>query len=360
MNRKFDVELYGGSHERAVGVRIYGVPAGTEISCSAVQKMLARRSATDSPWSTPRKEADVAEFISGVSQGVADGGVIVAEIKNSNVKSSDYSEFSVKPRPSHADYVSVVKYGKAFSGGGKFSGRMTAGLCIAGAIAKTELGKRGITVKAYVSEIGGVHGKSYKDTDVAEIMSSDYTEIYSLSAMSEMSARVSEAKRSGDSVGGRVECVVNGMPVGIGDAFTGGIESEVAYWLYGVPGVKGVEFGLGFGFAEATGSGANDAFRYAKDGRIVTQTNNSGGINGGISNGMPITVGVALRPTPSISIEQRTVDLSSASDATLSVKGRHDACIVPRAVAPVESAVACAVYALILSEEQWNSTRSDN
>lgn len=350
-NKPFSVELYGGSHERAVGVRIEGVPAGTVINSEHIAEMLNRRGASSSPWSTPRKERDIPEFLSGVAGGVADGGTIVAEIKNENVRSADYSEYSVTPRPSHADYVSVVKYGRAFPGGGAFSGRMTAGLCIAGAIAKDILQERGITVKAYVSAIGSAQGVSYKTSTVEEIIALGYTDIYSLGGESRMTDEVLKAKANGDSVGGRVECVVTGMPVGVGGAFTAGAESSIAYWLTGVPGVKGVEFGLGFDFINACGSFANDEFMVSENSKVVTLTNNSGGINGGITNGMPVTIGVALRPTPSISKPQRTVNLTTMEPAEIFVTGRHDACIVPRAVAAIESAVACAIFALMSEEE---------
>lgn len=351
MRNGFRIELYGGSHERAVGVEIYGVPAGTSIDVEHISEMLKRRGATSSPWSTPRKEDDEVVFIGGIEKGRANGETVIAEVANKNVKSSDYDGYSVTPRPSHADYVSVRKYGRAFPGGGPFSGRNTVGICIAGAIAKDILSKRGIRVKAYVAEIGGVKGLSYKNTETAMITNAAYTEIYSLSACREMTARVVDAKEAGDSVGGIVECVVTDVPVGIGGAFTSGVESEVAYWLYGIPGVKGVEFGLGFGFAGTNGSNANDCFSVSENKEIVTLTNNSGGINGGITNGMPITVSVAVRPTPSISKQQNTVNLNTLEQTEISVKGRHDACIVPRAVAVVESAVACALLSLILSEE---------
>lgn len=350
MRNDFEIELYGGSHERVVGVKIYGVPAGTAIDREGIAEMLKRRGAVNSPWSTPRKEADEVTFLSGVENDVANGQTIVAEVQNTNVKSSDYNGFSVTPRPSHADYVSVKKYGSAFPGGGPFSGRNTVGLCIAGAIAKDILLSRGIRVKAYVAEIGGVKGTSYKNTEANKIINAEYTDIYSLSACAEMTARVIDAKEAGDSVGGIIECMVDGVPVGIGGAFTAGVESKISYWLYGVPGVKGVEFGLGFGFANVNGSIANDGFSVSENDEIVTLTNNSGGINGGITNGMPITVSVALRPTPSISVPQKTVNLNTLEPAEISVKGRHDACILPRAVAGVESAVACALLSLIFEE----------
>ncbi len=351
MHNGFRVELYGGSHERAVGVKIYGVPAGTAINVEHIADMLKRRGATSSPWSTPRTEKDEVVFVSGIENGRTNDETIVAEVINNNVRSSDYDGYSVTPRPSHADYVSVRKYGRAFPGGGPFSGRNTVGICIAGAIAKDILSERGIRVKAYVAEIGGVKGMSYKKTDTQTISDSAYTEIYSLSDCDKMTARVISAKETGDSVGGIVECVVTDVPVGIGGAFTSGVESEVAYWLYGIPGVKGVEFGLGFGFAGINGSEANDCFSVSENSKIVTLTNNSGGINGGITNGMPITISVAVRPTPSISKPQKTVNLDNSEPTEISVKGRHDACIVPRAVAVVESAVACALLSLILKEE---------
>ena len=343
MNR-LKIEIYGQSHAEKIGVKISNLPIGAKIDKSAIEDMLARRRATNTPWSTPRKEKDEVMFLSGID-GETVTGEIEAVIFNENVKANDYDNVKTIPRPSHADYVSYVKYGQIYSGGGKWSGRMTAPLCIAGAIAKTLLEEEGIRLGAYISSIGNSNGISYKNSVVGyeDIKGCLNKDLPTLSNEKEMVREVLTAKEKGDSVGGAIECVVYGLPVGLGDNLFDGMEGAIASSVFGVPGVKGVEFGLGFGFSEGVGSECNDAF-CIKDGKVATATNNSGGINGGITNGMPLTLRVAMRPTPSISIEQDSVDLATMTATKVSVKGRHDACIVPRAVPAIESAVAIAVY----------------
>lgn len=347
---KIDVVLYGGSHESAVGVKISGVPQGTRIDTEAIGSLLDRRRAKKAAWSTSRIEADGYTFLSGVMNGIATGDEITAEIKNTNTKSGDYPEYV--PRPSHADYAAAVKdgTGKIAPGGGRFSGRLTAPLCIAGGIAKGVLAEKGIQVLAYVKEIGGVKGKGYAEgVTVSEILRAQTVPPYALSNGEVMLKAAEAARLAGDSVGGAVECVITGMPVGIGDFYTAGMESAIAFEVFGVPAVKAVEFGLGTGFACGFGSELNDPFRF-ENGKVVTLTNNSGGINGGISNGMPVTFRATLRPTPSISKPELSVDLSSGENVVLELKGRHDACIVPRAAAAVEAAAAIAVWKLIREE----------
>ena len=344
------VSLYGGSHEKAVGVRMIGVPKGTSIDTAAIDSLLNRRRAKKAVWSTPRLEADEYTFLCGVRDGVATGEEIVAEIKNSNTKSGDYPKYI--PRPSHADYAAYIKDGarEIAPGGGRFSGRLTAPLCIAGGIAKGILAEKGIRVLAYVKEIGGVAGKGYADGVTAEeIILAQDTPPYSVTDGEAMLKAAEAARLAGDSVGGAVECIVSGMPVGIGDFYTAGIESAIAYELFGVPAVKAVEFGLGTGFSKAFGSEVNDPFRF-EGGKVITATNNSGGVNGGISNGMPITFRATLRPTPSISKPELSVDLSTGENVVLNLRGRHDACIVPRAAAAIEAAAAIAVWKLISEE----------
>ena len=255
------------------------------------------------------------------------------------------------PRPSHADYVSYYKYGKIFTGGGKFSGRLTAPLCIAGAIIKSLLKDEGITLGAYVSSIGKINGKSYKDEVISleEIEIAHKEPLPTLKNAQAMVDEVLEAKRNLDSVGGTIECIVYGLPIGLGDNLTSGMESAIAYEVYGVPGVKGVEFGDGFNLASSYGSLANDSY-VVEDDKITLASNKSGGINGGITNGMPLTLRVALRPTPSIAKEQDSVNLITKEPTKISVKGRHDSCIVPRAVAAIESAVAIAIYKKLIEQ----------
>ena len=341
---KLKVEIYGESHAEKIGVIIGGLPCGAPIEVSKIDEMLARRGATKTPWSTPRKEKDEVVFLKGVENGIVTGEV-EAVIYNQNIRPQDYGNVRVVPRPSHADYVSYVKYGYIPSGGGKWSGRMTAPLCIAGAIAKDLLEREGIRLGAYISSIGSINGRSYKTEMVSmeEIERCHEEELPTLSNGEEMVAEVMGSKERGDSIGGTVECVVTGLPVGLGDNLFEGMESAVSSLVFGVPGVKGIEFGSGFDFASMRGSFANDAF-YVVDGKVGTLTNNSGGINGGLTNGMPLTLRVVLRPTPSILREQQSVNLTTMQEEKVTVKGRHDACIVPRAVAGIESAVALAVY----------------
>ena len=342
---KISVELYGESHAAKIGVRITGVPCGTAIDEAGIAELLGRRRAVKAAYSTPRMEKDAYEFVSGIENGIVTGD-IVAEIKNADVRSSDYPRYV--PRPAHADYASFVKDGlkEITPGGGRFSGRMTAPLCIAGGIFKGILGKKGIFVDAYVKSIGGIAGKGYFDGATREEMAfAKKTPPFAISNGEQMLRAVEAARREGDSLGGTVECVITGMPVGAGDFYTSGIESAIAYEVFGVPAVKGIEFGLGFGFDGAFGSEVNDPFRI-ENGKVVTATNNSGGINGGISNGMPVVFRAVLRPTPSISKPQQSFDLSTMENATLNLKGRHDACIVPRAAAAIEAAAAIAVAKL--------------
>ncbi len=341
---KLKVEIFGASHDEVIGVKIVGLPLGTVVNAESIEKMLSRRGASSSPWSTPRKEKDEVVFKSGVANGVVVGDV-EAVIYNQNVKPQDYKNISVVPRPSHADYVSYVKYGKIFSGGGKWSGRLTAPMCIAGAIIKDALLEKGIKIGAYVSSIANVQGRSYKSSNVTidEIERCHEKALPTLGSDVEMIDAVVKAKNDLDSVGGTVECIVYGLPVGLGDNLFEGMESSISSAVFGVPGVKGVEFGEGFDIANMLGSVANDPF-VIEDGKVVTKTNRSGGVNGGVTNGMPLTLRVALRPTPSIGREQESVDLSTMQNVKIAVNGRHDSCIVPRAVAAVESAVAIAVF----------------
>ncbi|MBQ8178475.1 MAG: chorismate synthase [Clostridia bacterium] len=347
----FKVEIYGGSHEKCVGAKIKGLPLGTKVNMDSIRAMLKRRGASQSPWSTPRIERDEVTFVSGVTDGVVTGDII-AEIQNLNTKPQDYSNLNTIPRPSHADYVSYVKYGRIFSGGGKWSARLTAPLCVVGAIIKDALKEQGIEVGAYVSSIGKVQGKSYKNgvVTLSEIEACHKEALPTLANAEQMVEEVLSAKKELDSVGGSIECIVYGLPVGLGDNLMDGMESEIAFNLYGIPGVKGVEFGSGFDLTEMRGSFANDPFAVV-GGKVQTLTNHAGGINGGITNGMPLTLRVAMRPTPSIAKEQDSVDLLTLTPTRLSVKGRHDSCIVPRAVAVVECAVAIAIYQKLLENQ---------
>lgn len=338
------VGIYGQSHASEIGVEMTGFPK-EEIDFEELLAFLARRKASSGVFSTKRKESDIPHFTQGIKENTIVGDKVEAIIYNENVKSGDYSNIYAKPRPSHADYSAYKKDGRLdFSGGGEFSGRMTAPYAIAGAIAKQILKRRGIEVDAYVSAVGEIKGQSYKDGEI-EVVANDV--FPSLSKQEEMIEEIAKAKSKGDSVGGRVECVVRGLDAGYGGALFDGLESKIAYLVYAIPAVKGVEFGDGFDLSRMNGSVANDAWRF-ENGKVVSKTNRSGGINGGISNGMPITLSVAFRPTPSIAIEQETVDLQNGENVKMIIHGRHDACIVPRAVPVVESAVCLAILDSII------------
>lgn len=299
------IRIFGESHAPEIGVEIDGVPTGTHIDLDALQAFLDRRAPGNGQGglSTPRREPDKPEFQSGLTDGVADGTTIRAVIRNTNVRPQDYANVTTVPRPGHADYASWLKCGAIPSGGGKWSGRMTAPLCIAGGIALQLLKKRGVEIASSVSR------PSLDGVD------------------------------PGDSVGGTVELVATGFPAGIGDVGTEGIESRLAFALFGIPAVKGVEFGDGFALAKMRGSEANDAFE-AKDGHVALRTNHCGGILGGVSTGSPIVVRIAFKPTPSISLEQDSIDLATMKPTKLTVHGRHDRCVAFRGAVAAEAAMA--------------------
>ncbi len=323
---KLKISIFGQSHGKAIGVVIDGFPAGYKIDFDALATFMERRAPGRNSQSTPRREADRPDFVSGVVGGVTCGAPIAALIYNTNTKSSDYSTIGRVPRPSHADFTSLMRYGEStdFAGGGHFSGRLTAPLCIAGALAKGLLENNGITVAAEAVEIGGVSG-----------------------TREQMNAVIDEARMKGDSVGGIVRCRVSGFPAGIGDPMFDGLENRLARIIFGIPAVRGLEFGAGFEAARMKGSEHNDPFCIV-DGEVKTKTNNHGGILGGISSGMPIDFRVAFKPTPSISIEQDSIDLETMTETKLSIHGRHDPCIVLRGVPCVEAACAVALLDALL------------
>lgn len=339
-----ELNVFGGSHEKFIGMELSGIPVGIKVDRAALQAFVDRRKSGKYAFSTPRREHDVVDFTDGLA-GDTVTGRIRAVINNENVRSSDYN-FSITPRPSHADYVSVVKYGKAFPGGGPFSGRMTAPLCIAGGIAKQILSSYGIEVLAYISNIGGIGCYSYNDgipnPDVIKSCHDGEYPTPNADAYGRISELLTKVAAEGESVGGSIECIVYNAPVGLGGPQTAGIEGRVAMALFSIPAVKSVESGIGKDIGSMYGINANDPF-IIRDNRVMTLTNNSGGINGGITNGMPITFRATFRPTPSISEEQYTVDLNEMKETTITIKGRHDVAFLPRAVAPVESAVSLVV-----------------
>lgn len=348
INGKVNIQIFGQSHSEAIGVTIDGLPSGFEIDMDALQKFLNRRAPGRNEFSTPRKEEDMPRFVSGLRDGRTCGAPLAALIYNNNTRSKDYSNLLDHPRPGHADYTANIKYGgfQDYAGGGHFSGRLTAPLCIAGGIIKQILAKEGIEIISRIAEIAGVK-------DEGELISSTAEKEFPVvcdECGTKMREAIAEAKKDGDSVGGIIECAVLGLPAGLGDPMFDGMENRIASVVFGVPAVKGIEFGAGFESARMRGSQNNDAFRIGENGEIVTDTNNCGGILGGITNGMPLVFRAAIKPTPSISREQDTVELSTNTDCKLTIVGRHDPCIVPRAVPVIEAAAAIAVYNAFLEK----------
>ena len=341
--------IFGQSHSPAIGVTVEGIPAGEKVDPDELQRFLDRRAPGKNAWSTPRKEADVPEILSGLVNGHTCGAPLTAIIRNTNTRPQDYANLAVMPRPGHADYTAEVKYGgwQDRTGGGHFSGRLTAPLCIAGGICLQILAREDITVVSRIAAIAGI-------SDEGELTGSTADKefpVVSDACGEKMREAIAAAREAGDSVGGVVECVVLGAPAGLGDPMFGGMENRIASAVFGIPAVKGVEFGAGFGASELRGSENNDAFA-VEDGSIVTETNRCGGILGGITTGMPIVFRAAFKPTPSIARAQRSVDLQTMTQETLTVAGRHDPCIVPRAVPCVEAAAAVAVYDALLGRRK--------
>ena len=341
--------IFGQSHSPAIGVTIEGLPAGEEIDLEALQRFLARRAPGQNAWSTARREADEPEFVSGLTGSVTCGAPLTALIRNGDTRSKDYSLLARLPRPGHADYTAFVKYGehRDYAGGGHFSGRLTAPLCLAGGICLQLLAREGIHVISRIAQIGPV-------CDRGELLASTAEKPFPVADDEQgeaMRAVIAAAKAEGDSVGGIVECAVLGLPAGLGNPMFDGMENRIARIVFGIPAVKGLEFGAGFSLAAMRGSEANDAFT-VRDGRVVTETNRCGGILGGITDGMPLVFRAAFKPTPSIAKEQRSVDLLTLEEKALVIEGRHDPCIVPRAVPVVEAAAAIAVYDALLEQRK--------
>ncbi len=351
--------VFGESHSRAIGGVIDDLPAGIEVDSAAISKMLARRASGISEIATPRKEPDVPEILSGVFNGKTTGTPLAFVIYNSDRRSADYENISETARPSHADYSGFVRYGgyNDYRGGGHFSGRLTAPIVFAGALADSWLKSGGIYVAAHIKSINGIEDeeKSIEELspEEAEAVKAKPFPTFSDDRGRKMLNAAAEAKDRLDSVGGVIECCVFNLPAGLGDPIFGAFESRLSELLFAVPAVKGVEFGAGFAIADMLGSEANDEF-YMDSGRIRTKTNNNGGINGGITNGMPVVFRVAIKPTASISRPQHTVNFKSNTDTELIVKGRHDACIVLRAVPVIESCAALCAMDFLLGGRKVN------
>lgn len=326
------VTIFGESHGKAIGAVLDGVAPGVEVNEEFIKTILLRRKPVGA-ISTSRREDDNFSIVSGVLNGKTTGTPICIVIENNDTRSQDYSAFSSAARPSHADYTANCKYHgyEDARGGGHFSGRITAALCAAGAIILYALNKKGINIATHIKSIGNICDREFGDleSDIAKLNNMDFA-LLDDTKVGAMIEEITAAKNDGDSVGGVLETVITGLDAGIGEPFFDSVESVLSHALFSIPAVKGVEFGAGFAFSKMRGSQANDAF-YIKDGKVQTKTNNSGGINGGITNGMPIIYRLAIRPTPTIMKEQNTVDFKEMKDTVLSAAGRHDPCIVHRA-----------------------------
>lgn len=342
---KLKISIFGESHGAGIGITIDGLPSGVKIDMEEVLKEMARRAPGKSRLSTARKEGDKPEILSGFFEGKTTGTPLCAVIRNSDQHSKDYGKLKDLMRPGHADYPGYIRY-KGFNdyrGGGHFSGRITAPLVFAGAVCKQILTSRGINIGAHVKSIGQVYDKGFAEVELTkELLDSlKVNELPLLCPEKEelMRNTILEARSDCDSVGGTIECTVIGINAGIGNPFFDSVESTLAHLMFSVPAVKGIEFGRGFEMSELRGSECNDEYYYDGD-EVKTYTNNNGGITGGITNGMPILFKVGIKPTPSIAKKQRTIDIAEKKDSELVIEGRHDPCIVQRAVPVIEAVTA--------------------
>lgn len=347
------LKIYGGSHDERIGMTLDGIPAGEQIDFDELKKLMARRAPGNNAYSTKRKEPDEPVFLSGFDGNITNGEVIEAVIYNKNQRSGDYSSLVDIPRPSHADFAARMKYGDNVDlrGGGHFSGRLTAPMCIAGGICLQILARKNIHIAAHIASVGNVKDELF---DAVNVTISDFDVLHahqfptiSEEKGAEMRSVIENARLDCDSVGGVVECAAIGLPAGLGEHMFMGVEARISNIVFGIPAVKGIEFGLGFGSSALSGSENNDSFE-VKDGKIVTKTNNCGGILGGMTDGMPLIFRAAMKPTPSIGKEQDSVSLSKMENVKLTINGRHDPCIVPRAVPVFEAACALAIMDMLL------------
>ena len=359
LGNKLRVTVFGQSHASAIGCVIDGLPAGFRPDMERLAAFMARRAPGQSDLSTPRRESDIPEILSGLVDGVTCGAPLSAVIRNTGHNSADYDALKNTPRPSHADFTARVKFGEScdLRGGGQFSGRLTAPLCFAGGLALQLLEQKGIRIAAHIAQIGNIHDTAPDfaaiDGETLHLLAHKRFSVFDDTAVLAMQQTIEHARIEGDSVGGVVRCFAAGLPAGIGEPMFGGVENRLAAALFGIPAVRGVSFGDGFDAAAMRGSAHNDAFT-ADHGRITTYTNHAGGVLGGITTGMPLVVNTAIKPTPSIAREQQTVDLATMQNTSLSIHGRHDPCIVPRAVPVVEAVTALTLLDLMMEDGLWN------
>lgn len=353
LGNKLKVTVFGQSHAPAIGCVIDGLPAGFAPDMDRVAAFMARRAPGQNAWSTPRKEGDTPEVLSGLVDGRTCGAPVAMVIHNGDQHSRDYSGLKRTPRPSHADYTAIIKYGENYDirGGGQFSGRLTAPLCFAGAFALQLLEQRGVTVAAHIGQIENIVDAppdfaAVKREDLEVLLHKPFP-VFDDTAGMNMRQAIEAARMDADSVGGVIRCFALGFPAGVGEPMFAGVENRLAGALFGIPAVRGVSFGAGFAAAGMRGSVHNDPF-IMEDGRVRTRTNHAGGVLGGITSGMPLVVNIAVKPTASISREQETVDLETKENSPLVIHGRHDPCIVPRAVPVAEAVTALMVLDMML------------
>lgn len=350
---KIKLSIFGESHGEAIGCVIDGLPAGIKIDMNAVYKDMQRRAPGKDKTATSRLEKDIPHILSGMLDNVTTGAPLAMVIENTNTKSGDYSNLMTVPRPSHSDYPAYVKYGgnNDIRGGGHFSGRLTAPLVFAGSVAKQILSQMGVAIGAHIKQIGSVcdavSDLNKTDKSLLDTLSSSTFSLIDETKEQAMRDEIEKARLSLDSVGGIIECFAVGLPVGLGGNMFDTVEGKLASILFGVPAVKGVEFGIGFGFADKRASEVNDQYEI-KNGRVATLSNNNGGVLGGMTDGAPLSVSVAIKPTPSIAKKQKSVNLLTMENAELEIHGRHDPCIVVRAVPVIECAVALGLLDLMM------------
>lgn len=349
---KIKISVFGESHGNGIGVVIDGLPAGVKIDMDSVLVQMSRRAPGKDKTATPRKESDLPKVLSGMLGDTLTGAPLCAVIENTNTRSGDYGNLLSCPRPGHSDYTAFVKYNGAndIRGGGHFSGRITAPIVFAGSICRQILAQKGIKIAAHINSIGNVADEPFNpvsiDDALIDRLNASSFALIDNSVEEKMRDEVEDVRMSLDSIGGTIECAVTGIEAGIGEPMFDGVEGVIAKAVFGVPAIKGIEFGKGFELSKMRGSQSNDAFRYV-DGKVVTETNNCGGILGGITNGMPIIFRAAVKPTPSIAQKQKSVDLQKKENTELEVHGRHDPCIVPRAVPVIEAVTAIAIANLM-------------
>ena len=356
--KNLKISIFGQSHSPAIGVVADGLPYGFRPDLERLQAFMARRAPAGKGLATPRKEKDAFEILSGMANGAFCGAPFAAEIRNTDTRSGDYRGIADLPRPGHADFTAHIKYRghQDVAGGGHFSGRLTAPLCLIGGICLQLLEQEGIYIGAHIENIGGIRDLPLDAAALApetlSALGSRPFPVLDPTAGDRMKEAIRTALGEGDSLGGAIECGVTGLPVGLGDPMFDGMENRIASAIFAIPAIKGIEFGAGFRVCSMKGSENNDCYT-VKDGKIRTETNHHGGILGGITSGMPLLFRTAVKPTPSIFQPQQSVSLSQKTEQTLEIKGRHDPCIVPRAVPCVEAAAAIAIYDALLDYKTY-------